>query len=80
MSGGTFTLVGGFWPTAADVCTLPGDINLDGVRDAMDVQLFVNCIVGLNGSNCVCADFDGSGTVNAINKNSSVPARNLLIG
>src|SRR2546421_3418272 len=63
ISGGTFTLVGGFWPAAGGVCTLIGDMNLDGQRDGADVQLFVNCIIGVNGSNCGCADFDGTGTV-----------------
>src|SRR5437660_9594807 len=63
MSGGTFTLVGGFWPAADGTCTLLGDMNLDGLRDGEDVQLFVNCIVGVNGANCSCADFDGSGGV-----------------
>src|SRR5437879_5229914 len=33
LSGGAFTLVGGFWPAAAQQCTLPGDMNLDGLRD-----------------------------------------------
>src|SRR5437588_5234029 len=61
LSGGSFTLVGGFWPTAGQTCTLPGDMNLDGLRDGQDVQLFVNCILNVNGANCGCADFDGSG-------------------
>src|SRR5262245_54265094 len=43
LTGGTFTLTGGFWPAAAGgVCTLIGDMNLDGSRDGADVQLFVN--------------------------------------
>src|SRR5262245_62851244 len=42
MSGGTFTLVGGFWSAAQSVCTLPGDMNLDSLRDGGDVQGFVN--------------------------------------
>src|SRR5438552_3536974 len=36
MSGGTFTVVGGFWPAAGNTCTMPGDMNLDGVRDGDD--------------------------------------------
>lgn len=61
MSGGTFSLVGGFWPVAGQVCTLPGDMNLDGARDGEDVQLFVNCVLSINGANCACADLDGGG-------------------
>src|SRR5262249_24418839 len=63
MSGDVFTLTGGFWPGTADACTLPGDLNHDGLRDGQDVQGFVNCIVGMSGSNCECAEFDGTGGV-----------------
>lgn len=62
MTGGTFQLVGGFWPVASGVCVLPGDMNLDGQRDGQDVQLFVNCVLSVSGSNCVCGDFDESGS------------------
>src|SRR5262249_18147916 len=58
MSGGAFTVVGGFWPAAGSVCTLMGDINLDGQRNGADVQLFVNCAMNPNGANCGCSDFD----------------------
>src|SRR5438105_4074239 len=61
MTGGAFSLVGGFWTGAANLCTLPGDLNLDGLRDGQDVQLFVNCLITGSGSNCVCADMDGGG-------------------
>src|SRR5215470_4805513 len=74
LTGGTFTLTGGFWPAAGGVCTLIGDMNLDGQRDGADVQLFVNCIIGVNGSNCGCADFDGSGTVTASDLSQFVSA------
>src|SRR5262249_28982361 len=60
MSGGQFTLTGGFWPAAAPGCTLPGDINLDGHVDGDDVQPFVNCLIGGGGS-CGCADLNGGG-------------------
>src|SRR5262245_56299551 len=60
MSGGSFTLVGGFWTAAGGgTCSLPGDMNGDSVIDGDDVQLFINCVLGVNGANCACADFDG---------------------
>lgn len=71
MSGGAFTLVGGFWPAAGGTCTLAGDMNLDGARDGVDVQGFVNCLLGL-GANCSCADLDASGTVNTTDAASFV--------
>src|SRR5262245_12842301 len=63
MTGGSFTLVGGFWPGGSSACTCPGDTNGDGVRDALDIQNFVNCLIAAQG--CSCADVDGSGTVTA---------------
>jgi hypothetical protein len=60
MSGGAFELAGGFWPAAASICTLPGDLNHDGRVDGDDIQLFVNCVVAGTGA-CACADFDGNG-------------------
>ena len=63
LSGGTFTLVGGFWPAAGQLCTLPGDMNVDGLRDGADIQDFLNCLLA-TGTNCACADLDGNGAVN----------------
>lgn len=63
LSGGAFELLGGFWPVAVPVeqCTQVGDLNLDGLLDGDDVQLFVDCLVNNAGSNCACADLDGGG-------------------
>lgn len=66
MTGGAFTLTGGFWPGAGDVCPLLGDMNADGQRDGFDVQNFVNCLLGVGGGSCPCADLDGSGTLNNV--------------
>ena len=63
MSGGSYTLVGGFWPVAAPTCSLPGDMDLSTLRNGIDVQGFVNCLLGVNGSNCTCADISGNGAV-----------------
>lgn len=63
MSGGTYSLVGGFWPVAAPTCSLPGDMDLSTLRNGVDVQGFVNCLLGVNGSNCTCADVSGNGAV-----------------
>ena len=55
MTGGTFELAGGFWPVA-NVCYCLADVNHDGRKDGLDVQLFVSCV--LVGGNCACADVD----------------------
>ena len=55
MIGGTFQIVGGFWPIT-QICNCPGDMNGDGKRDGRDIQQFVNCI--LVGGDCACADVD----------------------
>ncbi len=59
MSGGSFSVDGGFWPGAANTCTVPGDMNQDGTIDGDDIQHFVNCLVV--GGACGCADLDGGG-------------------
>lgn len=63
MTGGDFALVGGFWPGATAVCASPGDMNLDMLRDGTDVQGFLDCLLGVSGSNCPCADVSGNGSV-----------------
>src|SRR6185369_15066498 len=57
MIGGTFSLVGGFWPVAEGaVCVCPGDMNVDGLRNGRDIQKFSNCLI--SGGDCACADVD----------------------
>lgn len=55
MTGGSFTLTGGFWPVA-NVCYCLADVNGDGKKDGRDVQLFVGCVLAVG--NCSCADVD----------------------
>lgn len=63
MTGGAFSLVGGFWPGAASsVCTCPGDMNLDGTKNGRDIQKFVECVLAPLGD-CTCADINGAGGV-----------------
>jgi hypothetical protein len=63
MTGGTFELVGGFWPGASAVtCTCPGDLSGDHQKTGTDVQKFVDCFLG-GATDCGCADLDGSGTL-----------------
>lgn len=57
MTGGSYALVGGFWPAANAACSCPGDMNMDGHRNGRDVQQFARCLVG--GAACDCADVDG---------------------
>jgi hypothetical protein len=62
MAGGTYQLVGGFWPGATpSVCACPGDLNGDAMRNGGDVQQFVTCVV--SGGSCGCADINGFGGV-----------------
>lgn len=59
MSGGAYSLVGGFWPGAATVtCGCPGNTNGDSVKDGRDIQKFVACVLA-TGPGCACADVDG---------------------
>jgi hypothetical protein len=46
MTGGRFTLTGGFWAVAARV---PGDLNCDGVIDFDDINPFVLALSDPNG-------------------------------
>jgi hypothetical protein len=55
MSGGSFQIIGGFWPIS-QVCFCLGDLNGDGKKDGRDVQQFVGCII--SAGNCSCADLD----------------------
>jgi len=47
----------------APVCQLPGDVNVDLVRNGLDISHFVNCALfgSTPGGDCICADMDGSG-------------------
>jgi hypothetical protein len=66
MTGGAFTLTGGFWTTAtsstAQACVGPGDLDGDGDVDLVDFGEFQLCFTGGTGminEGCECADFDG---------------------
>jgi hypothetical protein len=67
MTGGTFELVGGFWAVAAPVCTCPGDLNGDSLKNGRDVQQFTACVI--SGGACGCADMDGAGGITATDVN-----------
>ena len=75
MSGGAFELTGGFW-VVSTVCTCPGDMNGDGLRNGADIQKFTRCVTG--GGTCNCADVDGLGGVNSADV--SVFVADLLSG
>ncbi len=55
MAGGSFELVGGFWPKA-NACACLGDMNGDGLKDGLDIQQFTDCVIA--GGSCSCADVD----------------------
>jgi len=47
-------------------CPCPGDVNGDGIRNGLDAQGFVDCLLGTNTNpdvDCACADVDGNGTL-----------------
>lgn len=56
MSGAGWELAGGFW-VVPDVCDKPADLNGDGRTDALDIQGFVDCIMGVD-EVCACAQLD----------------------
>lgn len=61
LTGGAFTLTGGFWFEMP-----PGDCNGNGIRDLGDHADFINCMSGPAdnvGEECRCFDTDGTGTV-----------------
>ncbi|MCB9853787.1 MAG: hypothetical protein H6819_11870 [Phycisphaerales bacterium] len=45
-------------------CRCPGDLNADGTRDGLDIQMFTDCITsgGAAHPNCDCADINGDGS------------------
>jgi hypothetical protein len=61
MTGGTYTLTGGFW-----FGQMPGDCDYDGDVDLDDFADFEACLLGPGGGlgpDCNCFDLDGSGDV-----------------
>jgi len=75
MAGGAFELRGGFWVDTL-VCTCPGDMNGDGLRNGADIQKFTSCVTGSGA--CNCADINGIDGVNAADVSAFVAA--LLAG
>ena len=62
MSGGNFTLTGGFWFEV-----IASDCNEDGVVNLFDYDTFQTCLTGPGGgplpAGCNCYDFDGDGVI-----------------
>ena len=58
MSGGPYSLKGGFWVTPP--CWCLADLNGDGLRDGDDIQGLLDCLLG-SGFRCPCADVDANG-------------------
>jgi len=65
LSGGAWSLVGGFWPAAVPTCPAPGDLDAIPGRNGLDIQGFINCLLGVNAPNCACADVNNNGVVDA---------------
>jgi hypothetical protein len=61
MTGGTYSLAGGFW-----FGQMPGDCDYDGDVDLDDFADFAACLLGPGGGvgpECTCFDLDDSGDV-----------------
>lgn len=64
MTGGNFTLTGGFWGVTPAGPSAPGDCDGDGDVDLIDFGDFELCLSGpatLSPLGCACADGDGDG-------------------
>ncbi len=62
LSGGSLELIGGFWAVTASstaACPCPGEFTGDGQRNGVDIQGFVDCLLGASGD-CACAEIDGT--------------------
>jgi hypothetical protein len=55
LTGGDFTLHGGFW-AGAHVCGCPTDVNDDAKSDGRDIGSFISCLTSVGG--CSCADLN----------------------
>jgi hypothetical protein len=75
MTGGSFTLEGGFWTVPP--CWCMSDLNNDGLLDGLDVQNFVDCMLS-SGVNCACADMNQNGLLTATDVGTFVSG--LLVG
>ena len=66
MSGGSFTLVGGFWPAAAVTAPAcqPCDTNCDGTVNQFDVASFLQAILVHSGCSPCAGDTNDDGTAN----------------
>jgi len=54
-------------------CLEPGDINLDGYIDVLDIVALVGCILGTYDDNCECGDVNGDGRVDILDVVSLIP-------
>lgn len=57
MTGGQFSLAGGFWPGVNNAPACPGDLTGDGILDFFDVSAFLTAFNSMN----PIADFTGDG-------------------
>jgi hypothetical protein len=62
MTGGSLSLVGGFWPGVSRDSSLSGDCDGDGFVELDDFDVFSACMSGPEvdmEAGCECADMDG---------------------
>lgn len=63
MSGGTFTLTGGFWAGASDPCSLLADLDHDGDVDLQDMAFLLANFGTTSGATFEQGDIDDDGDV-----------------
>ncbi len=73
MTGGAFSLTGGFWAGVGTAQPCPADLNGDGIVNFVDVSAFV----ALFGAGDPRADFNGDGIINFVDVSAFVAAFGL---
>ena len=63
MSGGTFTLTGGFWAGASNPCSLLADLDSDGDVDLQDLANLLGHFGTTSGATFEQGDVEGDGDV-----------------
>mgnify|MGYP002783739173 FL=1 len=74
LSGGTFTITGGFWVGGAVPPACPADFNGDGFLDFFDFIDFSDCFEGVVCPPGKTADFDGDGFVDFFDYSAFIDA------
>ena len=72
MTGGQFSLAGGFWPGVSSAPACPGDVNGDGMLNFFDVSAFLTAYNSMD----PIADFNDDGMFNFFDVSAFLTAYN----